>query len=285
MENLDTKKAVETIRDLSGAGSAPQILLVLGSGWGSVVDALMDVEGELAYADIPGFPLSTVEGHQGRLLCGQMAGVPVWVMQGRFHFYEGYHMQEVTFPIRVFAELGIRGLILTNAAGGIDPSFSPGHLMLINDHINFMGAHPLRGPNLSAFGPRFPDMTEAWDAALRDCLKESASERGLILHEGVYLAVSGPSFETPAEIRAFSTLGANAVGMSTVPECIVGRHCGLRVAGLSCITNLAAHVGGSPLTHEEVGEAAREAEKAVVELFEAALPAIAQELGEESHVP
>jgi purine-nucleoside phosphorylase len=252
--------------------------MVLGSGWGSVVNALMEIEEAISYADIPGFPVSTVEGHEGRLLLGRMAGVPAWVMQGRFHYYEGYHMQEVTFPVRVFAELGIRGLILTNAAGGIDPAFKPGQLMLISDHINFMGNHPLRGPNLDAFGPRFPDMTEAWDPALRSCFKGAAADSGHDLHEGVYLAVSGPSFETPAEIRAFSQLGAHAVGMSTVPECIVGRHCGLRVAGISCITNLAAHVGGSPLTHEEVGEAAREAEKTVVDLFRAALPPLNEEL-------
>jgi purine-nucleoside phosphorylase len=208
-----------------------------------------------------------------------MAGVPMWVMQGRFHYYEGYSLQEVTFPVRVFARMGLRGLILTNAAGGIDQAFKPGQLMVIEDHINFMGDHPLRGPNEDAFGPRFPDMTEAWDGRLRDCFIEAAAERSLPLHIGVYLAVSGPSFETPAEIRAFSRLGASAVGMSTVPECIVARHAGLRVAGLSCITNLAAHPGGNPLTHEEVGEAAREAEATVVELFRAALPAIETELG------
>lgn len=285
MEKLDTGKAAAEIGAHLEGNPYPRILLVLGSGWGTVVDTLMDVEGRLAYEDIPGFPVSTVEGHQGCLLWGRMAGVRIWVMQGRFHYYEGYSMEEVTFPVRVFARMGIRGLILTNAAGGIDPGFKPGQLMVIEDHINFMGDHPLRGPNPDELGPRFPDMTEAWDTRLRDCFLEAAGQLSLPLHIGVYLAVSGPSFETPAEIRAFATLGASAVGMSTVPECIVARHAGLRVAGLSCITNLAAHLGGSPLTHEEVGAAAREAEETVVELFRAALPAIEQELGGPPDVP
>jgi purine-nucleoside phosphorylase len=279
METPDIEKATAEILSHIHGSACPRILLVLGSGWGSLVDTLMEVEGKLLYEDIPGFPVSTVEGHQGCLLWGRMAGVPIWVMQGRFHYYEGYSLQEVTFPIRVFSRMGLRGLLLTNAAGGIDQGYKPGQLMVIEDHINFMGDHPLRGPNLNEFGPRFPDMTEAWDGRLRDCFIEAASQASLPLHIGVYLAVSGPSFETPAEIRAFSRLGANAVGMSTVPECIVARHAGLRVAGISCITNLAAHLGGSPLTHEEVGEAAREAEDTVVKLFRAALPAIELELG------
>lgn len=285
MDNSATETAEAELRTRLGGGQVPSILIVLGSGWGPVVDELMDVDGSVSYADLPGFPVSTVAGHKGRLLWGRMAGVPTWVMQGRFHYYEGYSMQDVTFPLRVFARLGIRAVVLTNAAGGIDADFKPGQLMVIEDHINFMGDHPLRGANVDDLGPRFPDMTEAWDKSFGNCFMEAARENSLPLHTGVYLAVSGPSFETPAEIRAFARLGASAVGMSTVPECIVARHAGLRVTGLSCITNLAAHSGGAPLTHEEVGEAAREAQDTVVRLFRAALPALERELEGDKNVP
>ncbi len=264
--------AVRWLEQRAPAASPRRLALVLGSGWGPVADALMESEGAAAYSSIPGFPLSTVEGHAGRLLWGRMAGVPVWCMQGRFHYYEGHSMAAVTFPVRVFARLGVRGLLLTNAAGGIAHGLRPGHLMLIADHLNLMGDNPLRGPNLDRFGPRFPDLTAAWDPDLRAALRAAAAEAGVPLAEGVYAAVSGPSFETPAEIRALGRLGADAVGMSTVPECIVARHCGLRVAGLSCITNLAAHHGGAPLTHEEVGATARAALNAVTRLLRAALP-------------
>lgn len=257
-----------------GAAPPPRLLVILGSGWGQVVDSLMEIEVAMPFGEIPGFPESTVEGHAGRLLLGKMAGVRAWVMQGRFHYYEGYEMREVTFPIRVLARLGVLGVLLTNAAGGIAPDFRPGQLMLIRDHINFMGVHPLRGPNLDFFGKRFPDMTEAWNGRLRACFTESATVLGIPLPEGVYLAVQGPSFETPAEVRAFADLGADAVGMSTVPECLVARHCGLQVAGLSCITNLAAHVGGETLTHEEVAEAAARAQSDVTRLFRDVLPRI-----------
>jgi purine-nucleoside phosphorylase len=257
-----------------------RLAIVLGSGWGPVVDRLMEIEGEAAYSEIPGFPVSTVEGHAGRLVWGQMAGVPVYCMQGRFHYYEGYSMEEITFPMRIFAGLGIQGVFLTNAAGGIAAGFSPGSLMLLEDHINFMGDHPLRGPNLDDFGPRFPDMTEAYDERLRICFRESAEAVNVPLHDGVYLAVSGPSFETPAEVRLFGRLGADAVGMSTVPECLVARHSGLRVVGLSCITNLAAHDGGTPLSHEDVSNAAREAIENVILLLEKTLPLLHKELEE-----
>lgn len=284
METASPQASADFIRKQFGEAPLPPLLLVLGSGWGPVVDELMEVSGSLAYADIPGFPVSTVEGHQGRLLWGRMAGVPVWVMQGRFHYYEGYSLAEVTFPIRVFSLLGIRGLILTNAAGGICPEYRPGQLMVIEDHINFMGDHPLRGPNADEFGPRFPDMTAAWDERFRAILTEEAGRLGISLPCGVYLAVSGPSFETPAEIRAFSRLGASAVGMSTVPECLVARHAGLRVLGLSCITNLAAHCGGAPLSHEEVAAAAGQAHANVIALLEAALPRLNDEIGGFPHV-
>jgi purine-nucleoside phosphorylase len=285
MQNTDsdTDRAADWITGHLLSGESPRLLVVLGSGWGGVVDELMEIVAAAAYADIPGFAVSTVEGHSGRLLLARLDGVPVWVMQGRFHYYEGYGMREVTFPIRVFTRLGVRGLLLTNAAGGIDPVFQPGELMLITDHINWMGENPLRGPNDDTFGPRFPDMTAAWDARLREHILEAGREQGVALHRGVYLAVSGPCFETPAEVRAFAGMGAAAVGMSTVPECLVARHGGLRVAGLSCITNVAAHDGGDPLSHEEVGQAARQSHAAVVRLLRSALPRLHKELGANDH--
>jgi purine-nucleoside phosphorylase len=278
MDMNDIEKAAQCVAAADAGTDSRRLGIILGSGWGPVVDALMKIEGELAYSAIPGFPVSTVEGHAGRLVWGDMAGVPVLCMQGRFHYYEGYTMQQVTFPVRVFRALGLKGVLLTNAAGGIHPSMPPGSLMLIEDHINSMGDHPLRGPNLDAAGPRFPDMTEAWDNRLRDRIWDAANASGVPLHDGVYLAVSGPSFETPAEVRAFGKLGADAVGMSTVPECIVARHGGLRVAGISCITNAAAHHGGSPLTHEEVAVTAKQALEQVIRLFSQALPLLHKEL-------
>ena len=278
MTEQDATAALEAIRSADPRHGDRSLAIVLGSGWGPVVDALMDVQGTLSYGEIPGFPLSTVEGHAGQLTWGTMAGVPLYCMQGRFHYYEGYSMREITFPMRVFAALGLKGVLLTNAAGGISGDFHPGSLMLVTDHINFMGDHPLRGPNADALGPRFPDMTEAYDKRLQACFREASRAAAVPLHEGVYLAVSGPSFETPAEIRAFARLGADAVGMSTVPECLVARHAGMRVAGLSCITNLAAHTGGAPLTHEEVAAAARESLENVKLLLANVLPLIHAEL-------
>lgn len=277
-QSAELEQAVARIRWSDPHWQDRHLLLVMGSGWGPVADALLEVEGSVDYANLPGFPVSTVAGHAGRLVWGRMAGVPVYCMQGRFHYYEGYSLQQVVFPVRVFARLGLRAVLLTNAAGGIADNLVPGSLMVLEDHINFMGTNPLRGANDDCVGPRFPDMTEAYDSRLRARLAEAADLTGVPLRAGVYLAVSGPSFETPAEIRAFARLGADAVGMSTVPECIAARHAGLRVAGLSCITNLAAHVGGAPLTHEEVGRAAAEALDNVTRLLRAALPAIAAEL-------
>ncbi len=274
----EIQSTVRCLKELDPAHASRRLLIVLGSGWGNVVDALMELEGTVEYGGLPGFPVSTVEGHAGQLAWGKMAGVPVYCMQGRFHYYEGYSLQQVTYPVRVFAELGIKGLLLTNAAGGIRAGLRPGGLMLIEDHVNFMGDHPLRGPNLDHFGTRFPDMTAAYDPELQELMLSSAAACGIKLEKGVYLAVSGPSFETPAEIKAFAGIGADAVGMSTVPECIVARHSGLRVAGLSCITNLAAHAGGQPLTHEEVAEAARSSHDDVIRLFKTALPGIQTEL-------
>ncbi|MEX0323458.1 MAG: purine-nucleoside phosphorylase [Puniceicoccaceae bacterium] len=275
----ELESTIDYLKKLDPEHASRRLLIVLGSGWGNVVDAVMDIEGSVNYPDLPGFPVSTVEGHAGRLVWGTIAGVPVTCMQGRFHYYEGYTLQQVTYPLRVFSALGIRGVLLTNAAGGIRAGLRPGGLMLIEDHINLMGANPLMGPNLDQFGTRFPDMTAAYDPELQACMEESAAAGDIKLDKGVYLAVSGPSFETPAEIKAFAGLGADAVGMSTVPECIVARHCGMRVAGLSCITNLAAHAGGAPLTHEEVAEAARSSHDSVIRLFQTAIPALHKSLG------
>jgi purine-nucleoside phosphorylase len=247
IDAIDT--AVSYIRSKSSL--QPEVGVILGSGLGHVVDAI-DVETAIGYGEIPGAKASTVLGHQGRLLLGHANGKPVAVMQGRVHFYEGYEMSEVMFLSRVLGKLGIKKLIVTNAAGGVNTSYVAGDLMLISDHINFMGLNPLRGPNIDDLGVRFPDMSEAYPESLREMAKEVAAEIGLKLQEGVYLALSGPTYETPAEIRAFRTLGADAVGMSTVPEVIAMSHMGIPVLGISCITNMAAGVFKQKLTHQEV---------------------------------
>jgi purine-nucleoside phosphorylase len=227
------------------------------------------------YEKIPHFPKSTVEGHSGRLIAGSLGGAPVLVMQGRVHFYEGYSHQEVTFPMRVMGALGVRAVILTNAAGGIADGYKIGQLVLIADHINMMGWNPLVGPNEPRFGYgvpnsglRFFDMSEAYSKRLRQVATQAAELEGQTLEEGVYLAVSGPSFETPAEIRAFRNLGATLVGMSTVPETIVARHMGIEVLGLSCVTNLAAGLSATHLSHAEVFEAGKQVERKLAELLE-----------------
>jgi purine-nucleoside phosphorylase len=251
-------QAVEFIRSKSAI--QPEVGVILGSGLGNVVDAI-EADASIPYGDIPGARASTVVGHQGRMILGRAGNVPVVVMQGRVHFYEGYAMDEVMFLSRVLGRLGIKRLIVTNAAGGINTSFSAGDLMLISDHINFMGVNPLRGPNVEALGVRFPDMSEAYPAALRDIAKEIAAAQGLKLQEGVYLALSGPTYETPAEIRAFRVLGADAVGMSTVPEVIAMSHMGIPVLGISCITNMAAGILNQKLTHTEVMETTARVQK------------------------
>jgi inosine/guanosine/xanthosine phosphorylase family protein len=235
----------------------PTLGIVLGSGFGPVAEAV-EAEREFAYRDLPGFPVGSVHGHAGRLILGRWHGAAVAVLKGRAHFYEGFAMDEVTFATRVLAALGVQTLLVTNAAGGINPRFRPGDFMALTDHINFMGANPLRGPEPAGL-TRFTDLTRAYDPDLSAELKRAGKAAGAKCHEGVYLAVSGPSFETPAEIRAFGKLGADAVGMSTVPEVIVARQCGLRVAGLSCITNAAAGLGGKgqTVTHHEVMELAK----------------------------
>lgn len=231
----------------------PTVGLILGSGLGVLVE---EIENKIVvpYEEIPHFPTSTVQGHAGQLVFGDLNGVQVVAMQGRFHFYEGYEMSKVTFPVRVMKALGIEKVVVTNAAGGVNTNYKPGDLMLISDHINFMGTNPLIGPNEEDFGTRFPDMSEAYSKVLRQKAKKAGESLGITLQEGVYLAVTGPSYETPAEIRMMRTVGADAVGMSTVPEVIVARHAELDVLGISCITNMAAGILDQPLNHEEVIE-------------------------------
>jgi len=259
---------------------APSIGIVLGSGLGAVADAVLDPI-LVPYAEIPHFPQSTVEGHSGRIVSGLLGGVPVLVMQGRVHFYEGYTPQQVTFPMRVLGALGLHTALLTNAAGGIKEGYRIGQLLVLADHLNFLGFNPLVGANEPRFafrpnaGLRFFDMTEAYSKPLRALAQQAAEAEGFAMDEGIYLAVSGPSFETPAEIRAFRTLGATLVGMSTVPENIVARHMGLEVLGISCVTNLAAGLGATQLSHQEVFEAGKQVEHRLAGLFKRLLPQIA----------
>jgi purine-nucleoside phosphorylase len=261
----------------------PRVAIVLGSGLGAVADAVTEPV-VVPFAQIPHFPQSTVEGHSGRIVAGLMGGAPVVVMQGRVHFYEGYTPQQVTFPMRVLGALGLQSVILTNAAGGIQEGYRIGQLVALSDHINLMGWNPLIGPNEPRFaalpgaGLRFTDMTEAYSKALRALAKTAAAEEGFDLAEGVYLAVSGPSFETPAEIRAFRSLGATLVGMSTVPETIVARHMGVEVLAFSCVTNLASGMGATPLSHQEVFEAGRQVEHRLARLLERLAPRIAAQM-------
>ncbi|API89291.1 purine-nucleoside phosphorylase [Marinilactibacillus sp. 15R] len=230
----------------------PTVGLILGSGLGELADEAAN-QIAIPYEEIPGFPVSTVEGHAGQLVYGELGGKMVLAMQGRFHFYEGYSLQAVTFPVRVMKALGVETLVVTNAAGGVNISFNPGDLMIITDHINFTGANPLIGKNESTLGPRFTDMTAAYDNEYQKLIKECAKESDLAIKEGVYFGLTGPTYETPAEIQMIRTLGGDAVGMSTVPEVIVANHAGLRVAGISCITNYAAGMQ-SNLDHAEVVE-------------------------------
>jgi purine-nucleoside phosphorylase len=268
----------------------PSIGIVLGSGLGAVADSVAEPI-IVPYAEIPHFPQSTVEGHSGRVVAGLLGGVPVLVLQGRVHFYEGYSPSQVTFPMRVLGALGVQSVVLTNAAGGIAEGYHVGQLVALSDHINLMGWNPLVGANEPRFavkadhgpvtGPRFTDMTEAYSKRLRALAhaaaaeEESASGEGRGLAEGVYLAVTGPSFETPAEIRAFRTMGATLVGMSTVPETIVARQMGMEVLGISCVTNLAAGLGAKQLSHEEVFEAGRQVEHRLARLLQRLAPGIA----------
>ena len=245
----------------------PDVAIVLGSGLGDFAAGLSDST-VLPYGKIPNWPVSKVIGHAGQLVVGSVGARRIIALSGRSHFYEGHSMDVVTFATRVLGKLGVKTLILTNAAGGINTKFSSGALMLISDHINFMGTNPLVGPNDDRFGVRFPDMSEVYSKRLRGLAREAARAMGLAIEEGIYVAVHGPSYETPAEIRAFRTLGADAVGMSTAPEAIVARHMGLEVLGISCITNMAAGVMPQPLHHDEVMETARRVRGSFIGLLE-----------------
>lgn len=235
--------------------SAPSIGMILGSGLGDFADRLED-RVVIPFSRIPGFPQSTVEGHVGAFVIGSFQGKTVVALQGRIHYYEGQPQQVITVPVRVMALLGVKQLILTNACGGVNLNFTPGDLMLISDHINYSGSNPLIGQNLDQFGPRFPDLSDVYTKTLRTKIMKTAEENGIALRQGVYIMYSGPNYETPAEIRMFRMLGADAVGMSTVPEAIVAAHCGLDVVGISCITNMAAGVLPQKLNHQEVVETA-----------------------------
>lgn len=260
------KKIQETAEFLKGKmTTVPQTAIILGTGLGSLVNEITD-KYEIEYKDIPNFPLSTVEGHSGKLIFGKLGKKEVMAMQGRFHFYEGYSMKEVTFPIRVMREMGIKTLFVSNAAGGMNPDFIIGDLMIINDHINFFPEHPLRGKNIP-YGDRFPDMSKAYDKELISMAKVIAEEKGIRIVEGVYLGTQGPTFETPAEYRMFHRMGADAVGMSTVPEVIVARHCGIKVFGISVITDLGVEGIVVECSHEEVQRAADEAQPKMTTIF------------------
>lgn len=243
----------ETVNYLKNQGMvSPTIGLILGSGLGALAN---EVENPITipYAEIPNFPVSTVKGHAGSLVYGQLAGQTVLVLNGRFHYYEGYDLQTVTYPVRIMKELGVKTLVVTNAAGGINETFEPGDLMIITDYINFSGPNPLIGPNVEAHGPRFVDMTEAYSTRGAELLHRIADDEGYAIKEGVYCWMSGPTYESKAEIRALRILGGDAVGMSTVPETMVAKQCGMEVVGISCITNLAAGMQ-SALNHQEVME-------------------------------
>lgn len=245
--------------------TSPETAIILGTGLGSLVNEITD-KYEIEYKDIPNFPLSTVEGHSGKLIFGKLGNKEIMAMQGRFHYYEGYSMKEVTFPVRVMRELGIKTLFVSNAAGGMNPDFLIGDLMIINDHINMFPEHPLRGKNIP-YGDRFPDMSKTYSPELIAMAKEIATEKGIRVVEGVYLGTQGPTFETPAEYTMFHRLGGDAVGMSTVPEVIVARHCGIRVFGISVITDLGIEGVVVEVSHEEVQKAADEAQPRMTTIF------------------
>jgi purine-nucleoside phosphorylase len=266
------EQAAERIRARCGVAGTqvpalPETAIVLGSGLGDFADTLLEAIAT-PYGDIPHWPASNVIGHAGRLVIGNVKGKRIAALSGRVHFYEGHDLGTIVFATRVMGRLGVKRMILTNAAGGINTGFAQGALMIIDDHINFLGSNPLVGPNDDRFGPRFPDMSEVYSKRLRAIADDVARERGIAVSHGVYIAVHGPSYETPAEIRAFRTLGADAVGMSTVPEAIAARHMGLEVLGISCITNMAAGILPQPLQHDEVMETARRVRGSFIALLE-----------------
>ena len=257
----------------SRIGVEPRIAIVLGSGLGGFADDF-DEAVAIPYEEIPGFVRSTAQGHAGRLVIGKVDSVPVLAMQGRVHYYEGYSLEEVTFPVRVFNLLDIKTLVLTNAAGGINVQLTQGALMVISDHLNLMGVNPLRGPNDERFGPRFPDMSAVYSPELQELVVEEAKAINVEVRRGIYGALSGPSYETPAEILLLRTLGADAVGMSTVPEAIVARHMGMEVLGISCITNMAAGISDEPISHEEVMATGDRVRATFTELLQRVISAI-----------
>jgi purine-nucleoside phosphorylase len=268
-------------RILSRTSLRPRIGLVLGSGLGAFADSLTDAT-RVPYAEIPAFPRSTAIGHAGQMVLGNAGAVPVAAMQGRAHLYEGYTAQEVTFPIRVFGRMGIRAVILSNAAGGINRNYSQGALVLIRDHINLQGANPLVGVNDDRFGVRFPDMTLAYAREYREMAREEAGKLGLAWHEGVYAGLLGPSYETPAEIEYLRRIGADLVGMSTVAEVIAARHLGIKVLAISCVTNMAAGILDQPLSHAEVMETGERVKSTFESLLQALLPRVAEDVGQRS---
>jgi purine-nucleoside phosphorylase len=265
------QRAAEVIRSRSKA--RPETAMILGSGLGGFASRL-DRAVSIPYEEIPDWPVSTVVGHEGRLVIGDAAGRPIAVLAGRAHFYEGHDLRRVTFGTRVLGALGVRTLILTNAAGGINTAFAPGDLMVIDDHINLLGTNPLVGPNDERFGVRFPDLSNVYSARLRGLVDDAAVTQGILLRHGVYVACHGPSYETPAEVRYLRTIGADAVGMSTVPEAIVARHMGIEVLGISCITNLAAGVLPQPLNHDEVLETAQRVRDTFIRLLTSVIAGI-----------
>jgi purine-nucleoside phosphorylase len=251
----------------------PQIGVVLGSGLGGFADSLGDAT-RIPYAEIPAFPRSTAIGHAGQMVVGKAGAVPVAVMQGRVHLYEGYSARQIAFPMRVFGRMGIRAVVLTNAAGGINLNYQQGALVLIRDHINLQGANPLTGPNDERFGVRFPDMTHAYEKSYRELAREEAGKLGMTLHEGVYAALLGPNYETPAEIRYLRTIGADLVGMSTAFEVIAARHMGIKALAISCVTNMAAGIVDQPLSHQEVMETGERVKASFEALLRAVLPRV-----------
>jgi len=252
---------------ISKCSQWPKLLITLGSGLGSLLDKIV-IDEEILFSSVPGFKSPSVTGHQGKILLGKLGKNRIACLQGRLHFYEGYSLKEVVFPFQVLAHCGVDTFFLTNAAGGVHQEMHPGELLLVRDHINLLGSNPLIGPNLNEWGPRFPDMTHVYDPALSDLLRKIAREKNILLREGVYAAVHGPSYETPAEVRMLKFLGADVIGMSTVPEAIALRHLGKKVVAVSCITNLAAGVGPHPLDHSEVLEAGKAAQGSFFQLIQ-----------------
>jgi purine-nucleoside phosphorylase len=264
----------ETVSTITARHSKPPVIgLILGSGLGAYADTLEN-RTEIPFEELPHFPRSTIVGHSGKLVLGDAEGVPAIVLQGRVHYYEGYSIADVAYPARVLGCLGIRQLVVTNAAGGINVGFRPGDLMLISDHINLMGVNPLIGGNIEELGVRFPDMSDAYSAELRQIALATASRQGIRLRQGVYVGLAGPNYETPAEIRMLRTMGADAVGMSTVPEVIVANHMGIKVLGVSCITNMAAGILPQKLTHQEVIDTTKRVNETFVSLLRGLVPAL-----------